>query len=144
MGDQRGLRRRRAQDSCATWASTRPRSTSTAAPSPWATRWAPPARCCSAHGARRAGAPRPQKRRCHAVHRWRHGHRHGDREGVKISHRWTQINADGRQRLICVHLWLILFFVLRVTPLQEGVQPRISRIDTNFLSGTGKAIRANS
>ena len=29
--------------SCVTWASTTTRSTSTAAPSPWATRWAPPA-----------------------------------------------------------------------------------------------------
>jgi len=26
-------------------------------------------------------------------------------------------------------------------PLQKSVQPRISRIDTNFLSGTSKAIR---
>jgi len=33
---------------------------------------------------------------------------------------------------------------LLMTPLQKGVQPRISRMDTKFLSGTGKAIRAYS
>ena len=45
---QRGLRRRGAALSCRPSISTRRRSTSMAAPSPWAIRSARPARCCSA------------------------------------------------------------------------------------------------
>ena len=85
LGDQRGVRRRRAQGDPRPRPRPRARSTSTAAPWPSATRSAPPARCSSRPPSTSSSAPTRRPRLDHDVHRRRHGHRHDHRTDLDLS-----------------------------------------------------------